>query len=204
MPVAMSFLVCLFNPKRKAMSSLRVIAGTARGMRLRAVPGDSTRPITDRTKESLFNIIGADIIDSTFLDLFAGTGAVAIEALSRGARSATLVDINTHAIETIRKNLQTTLLKANARVIKSDAFRILETFQNECFDYIYVAPPQYQGIWKQAMQFIDKNSLIIEDDGWVIVQIHPSEYEDLSLSTLVEFDQRKYGSTRLVFYRRPI
>ena len=83
------------------MGGLRVIAGTARGHKLNSVPGDSTRPITDRTKESLFNILGGDIQGATFLDLFAGTGSVGIEALSRGAIFVRFLDKNQNAIQTI-------------------------------------------------------------------------------------------------------
>ena len=88
--------------------SLRVIAGKARGRRLRSVPGDSTRPITDRAKEALFNLLAPELPGTHFLDLFAGTGAVGIEALSRGAAFARFVDHNRLAIETVRANLQTT------------------------------------------------------------------------------------------------
>ena len=90
------------------MSGLRVIAGTARGRRLRAVPGDITRPITDRTKESLFNIIGSDIVGAGFIDLFAGTGSVGIEALSRGAKYVRFVDFHQSAIQTVKSNLEHT------------------------------------------------------------------------------------------------
>jgi 16S rRNA (guanine966-N2)-methyltransferase len=86
------------------MSGLRVIAGKAKGRKLHSVPGDRTRPITDRTKESLFNIIGGDIVDAALLDLFAGTGSVGIEALSRGASFVRFVDSNQRAIQTIRAN----------------------------------------------------------------------------------------------------
>lgn len=70
------------------------------------------------------------------------------------------------------------------------------------YDYIYVAPPQYKEMWLDAMQRLDKNMSLLSEDGWVIVQIHPIEYQELQLENLVEFDQRKYGSTLLVFYER--
>ena len=87
------------------MSSLRVISGKARGRRLRTVPGDTTRPITDRAKESLFNILGPDIQGASVLDMFAGTGSVGIEALSRGAARVRFIDQQRQAIDTIRLNL---------------------------------------------------------------------------------------------------
>src|SRR3990172_11140026 len=103
------------------MSGLRVISGKARGRRLRSVPGDLTRPITDRAKESLFNILGSDIDGAVVLDLFAGTGSVGIEALSRGAARARFIDQQRQAIETIHFNLSATGLEASAEVLRQDA-----------------------------------------------------------------------------------
>ena len=133
------------------MSGLRVISGTARGRRLRAVPGDSTRPITDRTKESLFNIIGGDINRATFLDLFAGTGSVGIEALSRGAKYVLFIDNNHKAIRTIKENLAHTGLEQGAEVRRIDAFQLIEDNAHISYDYIYIAPPQYKDLWKTAL-----------------------------------------------------
>ena len=104
------------------MSNPRIIAGKARGMRLQDVPGDITRPITDRVKEALFNILGNDILDSSLLDLFGGTGSVGIEALSRGAEFVRFIDLNRAAIQVIRANLEHTHLAEHAQVVQSDAF----------------------------------------------------------------------------------
>lgn len=184
------------------MSGLRVIAGTAKGHRLHSVPGDSTRPITDRTKESLFNILGADIQGCRFLDLFAGTGCVGIEALSRGALFARFIDKNQNAIYTIRTNLQITRTAAQAEVVRMDAFHLLQGELDRSFDYVYIAPPQYKELWKRALIDLDNNPNWLSPDAWVIVQIHPKEYSPTQLNNLVEFDQRRYGSTLLVFYER--
>lgn len=184
------------------MSGLRVIAGKARGHKLRPVPGEITRPITDRTKESLFNILGADIVGSSMLDLFAGTGAVGIEALSRGAAFVRFVDVHQPAVQTIQANLDGTGLKQYSDVRKIDAFRLLDDPPDRVFQYIYIAPPQYKQLWKRAAQKLDDNPNWLAGDAWVIVQIHPVEYELLALKNLVEFDQRRYGSTLLVFYER--
>ena len=184
------------------MSSPRIIAGKARGLRLQSVPGDSTRPITDRAKEALFNIIGNDIVDASFLDLFGGTGSVGIEALSRGASLARMIELNQAAVATIKRNLEYTRLKDNGEVIHSDAFIYLKRLADRGFDYIYVAPPQYKTMWQKAMLEIDANPSWLSEDAWVIVQIHPVEYEKLELTHLDEFDQRRYGSTLLIFYER--
>jgi 16S rRNA (guanine(966)-N(2))-methyltransferase RsmD len=184
------------------MSGLRVIAGKARGRKLYSVPGDTTRPITDRTKESLFNILGGDIDGATFLDLFAGTGSVGIEALSRGAAFVRFVDVNHLAAQTVQKNLHHTDLVENSQVRRMDAFRMLESSPDRSFDYIYIAPPQYKELWKRALKGVDENHAWLSADGWVIVQIHPVESESVSLAQLVEFDRRQYGSTLLIFYER--
>jgi len=186
------------------MSGMRVIAGIARGRKLRPVPGSNTRPITDRTKESLFNIIGSDIQGARFLDLFAGTGSVGLEALSRGACFARFLDLQRQAVDTVRANLETTGLGkvAKAEVIRIDAFNFLERQPDLEFDYIYIAPPQYQGLWKRALLSLDRQTGWLSEDAWVIAQIHPIEYEAMDLQNLIEFDQRRYGSTLLAFYHR--
>jgi 16S rRNA (guanine966-N2)-methyltransferase len=182
------------------MSGLRVIAGKARGRKLRSVPGDSTRPITDRTKESLFNILGGDVEGSTWLDLFAGTGSVGIEALSREAAYVRFVDLQRQAIDTIHTNLENTGLVSGSEIMRMDAFTLLDRTPDRQFDYVYVAPPQYKELWKKAVHLLDDRFSWLSEDAWVIVQIHPIEYVRLDLNHLDEFDQRKYGSTLLVFY----
>ncbi|HNR46449.1 MAG TPA: 16S rRNA (guanine(966)-N(2))-methyltransferase RsmD [Anaerolineaceae bacterium] len=184
------------------MSTPRVIGGTARGIRLKDVPGDITRPITDRVKEALFNILGGDIIDASLLDLFGGTGAVGIEALSRGAAFVRINDLNRAAITTIRANLEATRLQSHAQVTQGDAFSLLQQAADRAFDYIYIAPPQYKGMWQRAIKLVDDHPNWLSDEAWVIVQIDPVEYEAMSLKNLNEFDQRRYGSTLLVFYER--
>ena len=184
---------------------MRVISGSAKRKKLKAVPGDTTRPITDRTKEALFSILGDWIVEARVLDLFAGTGAVGIEALSRGAAQVTFVDKNPAATRTIGENLRLTGLAANAYVKRGDAFKFLTQPPDDLqsFDLIYIAPPQYQEMWAKAVQFIDhhlQNWLLA--DGAVIAQIHPIEYRDLVLENLTLYDQRKYGSTLLCFYER--
>lgn len=182
------------------MTSPRIIAGSARGTRLQSVPGDTTRPITDRVKESLFNIISPDLPGATFFDLFSGTGSVGIEALSRGARFARLNDLNRDAVNTIKANLAKTHLTDRAEVLQADVFALLKRRPDQAFDYIYIAPPQYKGLWALALNDLDANPGWIKEDTWVIVQIDPVEYTPQPLTHLVEFNQRKYGSTLLVFY----
>ncbi len=181
---------------------MRVIAGKAKGRKLRTVPGEGVRPITDRVKESLFNIIGADIAGSVFLDLFAGTGSVGIEALSRGAGRALFVERDRRALQIVKTNLAATGLGELAEVRHADAFHLLAAGPAHACDYVYIAPPQYQGLWTRALQLVDQHPGWLSDDAWLIAQIHPVEYQDLELSNVQEFDRRKYGSTLLVFYQR--
>lgn len=185
-----------------SMNSLRVIAGKARGRKLRSVPGDLTRPITDRAKESLFNILGVDIQGAAFLDLFAGTGGVGIEALSRGAERACFIDRQAQAIETIRLNLAATGLEAGAVVLRRDAFKYLAGPPSQAYDYVFIAPPQYQELWAQALTGLDQNPGWLSPDAWVIVQIHPVEFKELPLANLELFDRRQYGSVLLLFFAR--
>jgi len=181
--------------------SHRVIAGKARGRKLKPVPGDSTRPIMDRVKEALFSIIGTDIIDRTMVDVFAGTGAVGIEALSRGAAHVTFLDIEKLAVQTIYDNLKTTQLIDLATVRRADAFAFLKATPPTPFDFIYVAPPQYKNMWRQAVELIDAHAhALLNDDASVIVQIDPREFdESITLQHLVEYDVRVYGNTMLWF-----
>ena len=127
--------------------SHRVIAGTAKGRKLKLVSGTSTRPIMDRVKEALFSIIGWDILDTNFLDLFAGTGSVGIEALSRGAQFATFVDMDRTAIHTVLDNLRITGFMEQSEVLQRNAFLLLKSLPNRPYHYIYIAPPQYKNLW---------------------------------------------------------
>lgn len=180
--------------------SLRVISGSAKGRKLKTVPGDSTRPITDRVKEALFNILAWDIEGSSWWDIFSGTGAVGIEAISRGAGFVRFVDLDRNAVETIRENVQHVGFSEQADIRRGDAFLMISGKPDQIFDFAYIAPPQYQGLWSKALLGIDANIGWLSAEGSVIVQIHPKEYENLALEHLHEYDQRKYGSTLLVFY----
>ncbi len=180
---------------------MRVIAGKAKGRRLKSVPGEGTRPITDRAKSALFSIIGNDVVGSRFLDLFAGTGQVGIEALSRGAVEAVFVEQARGALRTIHQNLAHTRLEDGGQVVRADVFDFISAPSVlEGFDYIYVAPPQYREMWIDTLRALDANPDWMADDGWVVAQIHPQEYEVLTLEHLELFDQRTYGSVMLCFY----
>jgi len=178
---------------------MRVIAGSAKGILLQAVPGSGTRPISDRVKEAVFGILGDGIIGAWVLDLFAGTGSVGIEALSRGAARAVMVEKHAKAADVIKANLAHTRLQANARVVKADVFKFLAG-RAEPFDLIYVAPPQYENLWLKTLLALDANPGWLQPDGQIVVQIFPKELQLVQLAGLQLDDQRKYGSTLVCFY----
>ena len=182
--------------------SLRVISGSARGRKLKSVPGDTTRPVMDRVKEALFNILADDVIDSKWWDLFGGTGAIGIEALSRGAAFVRFSDLNRAPVETIKENVAHCGFTNQSEVRKGDAFSMLSTQVDRKFEYIYIAPPQYHEMWIKALKLADENIGWLTDDGTVIVQIDPTEYQEIELKKLEETEQRKYGSTLIIFYDR--
>ena len=184
---------------QKEESTMRVIAGEAKGKSLKPVPGTGTRPITDRVKESLFNILRWSIPDCRFLDLFAGTGSVGIEALSQGASEAVFVEKAAKAVKIVKENLSTTQMSHRAKVIHDDVFRFVRR-AHEPFDIIYVAPPQYQKLWSKTLLALDEGSLL-SAGGTIIVQIFPKEFEPIPLKQYAITDQRKYGSTMLCFYQ---
>jgi 16S rRNA (guanine966-N2)-methyltransferase len=179
---------------------MRVIAGLAKGRRLHSVPGEVTRPITDRAKEALFDILGDRVVGCRFLDLFGGTGAVGIEALSRGAAHCTFVEKSWQAVRTIRENLEITGLGERAEVVHGDSFAYLRRPGLDPFDIIYVAPPQYRGLWRKALEQVDARPTLLTSEGLVIVQIHPREVEEMPLRELTLRGERRYGSTVLRFY----
>jgi len=184
------------------VSGLRVIAGTAKGRRLKQVPGDDTRPIMDRVKESLFNILSTDIEEALALDLFAGTGGVGIEALSRGAARAVFVEGNRVAVQVIQENLRATGLMHRAQVVRSDVFIYLRNDPSAGFDYIHIAPPQYKNLWAETLTALDTRPAWLNPDGVAVAQIDPREFTELPLQNLTLVDERKYGSTLLCFYER--
>lgn len=182
------------------MGNLSVIGGKAKGFHLKSVPGSGTRPIMAKVKAALFNILSPYILGSTWLDLFAGTGSVGIEALSRGASLVRFVENQKAAVNTIRENLEHTGLSAEAEVWLKNAFSLLKEPADRRFDFIYIAPPQYKDLWIQALHALDQNPGWLLEDSWIVAQIDKVEFQPLDLVNLALFDRRNYGNTELVFY----
>jgi 16S rRNA (guanine966-N2)-methyltransferase len=181
---------------------MRVIAGRARGVPLVAPPGTATtRPIADRAKEALFSILGPRVPGARFLDLFAGTGAVGIEALSRGARAATFVERDPVVVRSLRTNLSKTGLGAGATVVQADVFAFLRR-QPEPFDLAFVGPPQWKGLWPRAVLALDDRPGWVADDATVVLQCDPREEgEAPDPARLERTGARRYGNVLFLFYR---
>lgn len=180
---------------------MRVIAGSAKGRRLQAVPGDTTRPTSDRVKESLFSIITPYLEDCSFLDLFAGTGSIGIEALSRGAGKCIFIEGNRTARDIAKQNVEHCELSANSEVRFSDAFSFLRNTKDS-FDFIYIDPPQFKNLCQETLQFISERPNLLNENASVIVKMHPSEYEAIESNVIIESRQKKYGNNLLVFYKK--
>lgn len=179
---------------------LRIIAGEVRGHPLRTPKGRITRPTTDRVREALFNILGSRVIDSIFLDLFAGSGAVGLEALSRGAKKAVFIENNKLALKCLNSNLMSTNFKAKGLVIAADARRALEYLKKRdiFFDLVYVDPPYSKGwgdvILPSVNDLLLPYGLIIMETS---VKEKPSEINGIKM-----FSKRVYGDTALSFYKK--
>lgn len=183
---------------------MRVISGKARGTKLSSIESLSTRPTLDRVKESLFNIIQNNLRDAVVLDLFAGSGQLGIEALSRGADKAYLCDINRDAVKMIKQNLEKTKLKDKAVVINEDYKKALRTLNtNEKFDIIFIDPPYKEDIAVDSIIDIIHESRL-KENGIMIIETDEIE-RDLKEINKIEnikiIDQRKYGRASLIFIK---
>ncbi|HST20722.1 MAG TPA: 16S rRNA (guanine(966)-N(2))-methyltransferase RsmD [Blastocatellia bacterium] len=188
----------------KCLSSgvVRIIGGSYRGRRLRAVEGLAVRPTSDRLRETLFNILAPRIEGNRFLDICAGSGAVGLEALSRGASEATFIDNSRRACSVIEANLQALGIKREATVINRDAVAALKRFAEESkqFDIAFLDPPYASGIYDSLMHTLATTALL-SDDAIVIVEHRAkappeSQYNDLKL-----FRELKQGESAIAFYK---
>ncbi|BCV20999.1 16S rRNA (guanine(966)-N(2))-methyltransferase RsmD [Moorella sp. Hama-1] len=179
---------------------LRIIAGAARGRRLVTPRGRTTRPTSDRVREALFNIIGTLVPDSLFLDLFAGSGAVGLEALSRGARRAVFVENNRQALACLAANMRATGFAARGRIIALEARRALATLagEGESFDLVFCDPP-YRQDWGEAI--LPAVIPLLAPGGLVVLETASSEVGP-AIPGLEITTTRVYGDTALNFYER--
>lgn len=182
---------------------MRVIGGSRRGMKLRTAPGRETRPTADRVKEALFDIIAADVPGARVLDLFAGSGALGIEALSRGAASAVFVERSPRALAALRANLEHTRFLEVATVIPGDAFRTLARLGREGaqFDLVFVDPPYAAALGPRCLQALADENLLAPG-GLVVVEHEALEDMPEHVENLSRTRSARYGRTALTFFRR--
>jgi len=183
---------------------MRVIGGAAKGRRLLAPKGQTVRPTAARVKESLFNILPRDFSGMKVLDLFAGTGNLSIEALSRGAEHAVLVDSSARSAAAIKGNLRRLGLAAPTEVWVAPVAHSLKSLarRRESFDFIFLDPPYEQGWAGRALEGIDQCNLL-RDSGTVVVEHSMREALKPRYGHLQLHDQRRYGDTLLSFYKSP-
>lgn len=182
--------------------TLRVISGKARGLKLDSPKNQDVRPTTDRVKESLFNIINPYIRESNILDLFAGTGSLGIECLSRGAKNCVFVDKSKDSINIIKSNVKKARVENESTILNvdfKDAVKRLSS-QNQKFDVIFMDPPYYENMFIECLKIIDELNLLYED-GIIIVEHDTKDLFDESIGNLVKSRDKKYGNTTLTFYK---
>lgn len=184
---------------------MRVISGTARGTKLSSIQDIATRPTLDRVKESLFNMIQNKIEGSQVLDLFAGSGAIGIECISRGCEKAYFCEKSNEAFKMICQNLEKTRLTNKAVLFKEDYQKCLQTLSNQdiSFDLIYIDPPYRENIAVEATkQILSKN--LLKKEGIIVIETDDEkrEQEELRELNVSIYDLRKYGRASLIFLNR--
>ena len=181
---------------------MRIIAGSARGRAIVAPAGEKTRPTQDHVRESLFNIIRWDVQEAHVLDLFAGTGALSLESLSRGAKEAVLIDMDRDACNAIKKNMESTRLGAQCRLISRDYRQAMSALAQEGqkFDVVFIDPPyKMENTGEMCMELYDKGLL---SESFMIVVEHRRGMAPLLDERFEAFDLRKYGETTEITFIR--
>ena len=181
---------------------MRIISGTAKGTKLYTLDGLETRPTLDRVKESLFNIIYDEIIDSTVLDLFSGSGAIGLEFASRGAKKVYLCDKSKDACQIIRKNIEKTHLEEKVELLNTDFIKAIKEVENIKFDIIYIDPPYKTDFIKKSIEGLIKN---IAEDTLIIAETDEEEKITKQIDEIkgIEIvDKRKYGRAYILFLKK--
>ncbi len=181
---------------------MRVISGKVRGLKLNTPKNDDVRPTTDRVKESLFNIINSYIMDSEVLDLFAGTGSLGIECLSRGAAGCVFVDSSRESLQVVKSNIKKARMENESIVINTtyqDAIKKL-SIQNKKFDLIFMDPPYYKDMFVDALSRIGENNLL-QEDGLIVVEHDSKEILPEQIGNIIKTKIKKYGNTTITLYQ---
>lgn len=178
---------------------MRIVAGSKRGLKLNTIESDSTRPTKDMVKEALYSIILEYIQDATILDLFAGSGAIGIEALSRGAKECYFCDINPECIEVIKENLIKSGFIDQSKIYKLDYLDMLDKVRNVSFDIIYIDPPYNKGLGIKAIERISSYDLL-RKNGVLVFETDTGESAPEVIGVFRKFKSKKYGRNFLSFY----
>lgn len=184
---------------------MRVISGLKKGHNLKAPKGKETRPTEDRIKESLFNILGYIDEDSMVLDLFAGSGAIGIEFLSRGAASSYFIDKSSLSIKSIKANLEHTDFKNQSKIIRNDSIISIKLLgdKNLRFNYIFIDPPYGKDLIIKSIEKIGEED-ILDENGIIIVEHEKTLDLSGNISKYKMKDSRKYGSKKITFYKKQL
>lgn len=182
---------------------MRIISGQARGRKLQTLEGENTRPTLDRTREALFNILQGRVMDARVLDLFAGSGALALEALSRGARSAVLCDVFPAACAVIEKNIAAVRCGERAHLMRCDAETALAKLRGEAFDLIFLDPPYASDLLEKSLTLIAKIDIVTENGIIVCESAAQAELPDLPVP-YEKGREYRYGKIKLTLYRRAV
>ncbi len=199
------FDIRIINKKNtgKESSIMRVIAGSAKRIQLKTIDGLDTRPTTDRIKETLLNMISEYLADSAFLDLFSGSGGIGIEALSRGAASAVIVEQSRKAMNCIRENLKATKLAEYATLYETDVIHALRSMEHQKkFDYIFMDPPYNQLLEKSVLEYLSQSDLLSED---ALIIVEASLETDVSYAEELGFSivkEKIYKTNKHVFLEK--
>jgi 16S rRNA (guanine(966)-N(2))-methyltransferase RsmD len=180
---------------------MRIIAGAFRGRRLHGPKGDKVRPTIDRVREAIFSMLAPEIPDSRVLDLFAGTGAMGLEALSRGAALSVFVDQSADSVRLIRENIELCGAESKSRVIREPALSAIRRLasQNELFDIIFLDPPYGKGFIQETLEILEK---VAQTDAIVVAEHHVKDESPATLGPWIRDRERRYGDTLISIYSR--
>ena len=182
---------------------MRIIAGKHRGRRLKAVSGLKTRPTADRVKEAVFSAIDSRLRDCRFLDVFGGTASIALEALSRGAKEAVIIENDSEALKVIRDNVAACKEEKQVRILNKDVITALKILTNEhrCFDVIYIDPPYQAGLYEKILDLLAAGELLAPG-GIILCESAKSTSLMLENSIFCIYKERHYGDTKISFLQK--
>lgn len=180
---------------------MRIISGKVRGLSLKTLDGDSTRPTRDMVREALFSILISYVPDSRFLDLFAGSGAIGLEALSRGAFSCTFIDSNPKCTKIIKENIKKAKFEPQSIIINIDYKRAIKNFKEDMFDIIYVDPPYNKEMGVDAINSLSEKD-VLNDKGVIILETDTNEIVPDVIGRYEKFNYKRYGRNILSLFRR--